>query len=144
MKNLFKLSLVAIILLFAGCSKKEDVKLNAFSPEAFAYSMDNGWDLNATIRLKGFVQKEADKKFSHSVEFSIDIAAPDGTIKKSVFKGSDNGDNAEKVSDIPLEAQASLNSSDYKAGKYKVIFNIKDNLSGATTTAEKELEITKD
>jgi hypothetical protein len=141
-KRFFSLSLLVLVFLF-GCSKKGNEKFTAFSPEAFAYDLGDGWELNSTVRVKGFTQNEADKKFSASVSFSIDLVTPQGETKKGLFQGDEKKENNEKFSDLPLEAQIELDST-YKAGKYKVVYNIKDNLSGQTATIEKDFEISKD
>lgn len=142
MKNFVNLSLVLLIAFF-GCSKKAEVKLTAFNAEAFAYDLSDGWELNSTVRIKGFTYKEENKKFLSSMDFTVDLITPKGDTLKSLFKGNDKKENNEKAADIPLEAQVNLDST-YKAGKYKVVFNIKDNFSGQTTTTEKEFEISKE
>lgn len=169
MKTFINLSLVAVLLFSFGCSKKEETKLTAFNAEAFAYDLSDGWELNSTVRVKGiqfkeekldekrttikvekqssnttsYSAKEEQTRFVSSLEFSVDLVIPKGDTVKSIFKGTDKKENMEKVSDLPLEVQVNLDST-YKAGKYKVIFNIKDNFSGQKTTAEKEFEISKE
>lgn len=143
MKTFINLSLVLILLLTAGCSKKEEAKLTAFNAEAFAYDLSDGWELNSTVRVKGLTYKEENKKFLSSLNFTIDLVTPKGDTVKSIVKGSDKKENSEKAADLPLEAQANLDST-YKAGKYKVIFNITDNYSSQKATIEKEFEISKE
>ncbi|NOX67025.1 MAG: hypothetical protein GXO85_14830, partial [Chlorobi bacterium] len=53
MKKLIPITIL-IVLFLISCSKEPDVKL--FSPEAFAYTLDNGWELNATVQASGFAQ----------------------------------------------------------------------------------------
>jgi len=144
MKTYINLSLALLLLLFAGCSKKEEAKkLTAFSGEAFAYDLSDGWELNSSMRVKGFAFKEENQKFLSSLEFSVDLVTPKGDTVKTICKGGDKKENSEKVSDLPLEAQVNLDST-YKPGKYKVIFHITDNIGGQKTTGEKEFEISKD
>jgi hypothetical protein len=135
--------LLVAFLFTLGCSKKEETKLTAFNAEAFAYDLSDGWELNSTVRVKGFTQKEDNKKFSSSIDYSVDLITPKGDTLKSLYKGSDKKINGEKVSDIPLEAQINLDST-FKAGKYRVVFNMKDNFNGEKTSIEKEFEISKD
>lgn len=143
MKTFINLSLLAVLLFSFGCSKKEETKLAAFNAEAFAYDLSDGWELNSTVRVKGLTYKEENKKFLSSMDFTVDLVTPKGDTVKSIFKGSDKKENSEKASDLPLEAQANLDST-YKAGKYKVLFNITDNYGGQKTTAVKEFEISKE
>jgi hypothetical protein len=143
MKTFINLSIVLVLLFSFGCSKKEEVKLTAFNAEAFAYDLSDGWELNSTVRVKGLTYKEENKKFLSSMDFTVDLITPKGDTVKSIFKGSDKKENSEKAADLPLEAQVNLDST-YKAGKYKVVFNITDNFGSQKTTAVKEFEISKE
>ena len=69
--------ILLIILLTISCSKKEEVKFEAFSPEAFAYDIGDSWEINATVNVKGFVVKEVGNQSSASISFSVDMIGPD-------------------------------------------------------------------
>ncbi len=71
-------SALIFLLVFASCSKKEEVKFEAFSPEAFAYDIGDSWEINATVNVKGFVKKEVGDELSTSLGFSVDLIDPDG------------------------------------------------------------------
>ena len=87
MKNIIKcFYLLFLVAIITACSKKEE-KLELFSAEAFAYSMDSGWELNATCRVKGFTQKEETEQFKAKLSFTVDIQTPDGKILAGVGKG---------------------------------------------------------
>ena len=135
------LYVVLIILLTISCSKKEEIKFEAFSPEAFAYDIGDSWEINATVNVKGFVKKEAGNKLSNSLGISVDIIDPDGVETKNIFIDSKEVTSKELI-DVQLEAQFELdyNSPD---GLYKIVFHITNKYSGETITAEAEFELKK-
>ena len=130
---------VFVLLLSFSCSKKEEEKFEAFSPEAFAYDIGDSWEVNATVNVKGFVKKEIGEEFSASFDYTVDVVGPDSLSKDSIF--IDSKDVIEnELTDVQLEAQFEL---DYNSpqGLYKIIFNVKDNNSGKVTTAQADFEL---
>jgi hypothetical protein len=127
--------------MLVSCSKKEEVKFEAFSPEAFAYDIGDSWEINATVNVKGFVKKEVGDELSALLGFSVDIIDPDSVETKDIFIDSKEITSKELI-DVQLEAQFELdyNSPD---GLYKIIFHITDKNSGETITAEAEFELKK-
>jgi hypothetical protein len=134
-------SALICLLVIASCSKKEEVKFEAFSPEAFAYDIGDSWEINATVNVKGFEKKEVGDELSTSLGFSVDVIDPDGAEITDVFFDSKEVTSKELI-DVQLEAQFELdyNSSD---GLYKIIFHITDKYSGEIVTAEAEFELKK-
>jgi len=139
MKILTILFLLALLSL--SCSKKEEVKFEAFSPEAFAYDIGDSWEINATVNVKGFVKKEVGEELSASLEFTVDMIGPDSLEIKNIFDDSKNVTSGELI-DVQLEAQFEL---DYNSaeGLYKITFNVTDKNSGKVTSAEAEFELKK-
>jgi len=133
---------VFALLLVVSCGKKEEVKFEAFNPEAFAYDLGEGWELNSTVNLRGFNQKESQGEFSASISFSIDLETPSGEIINSIFEDTSEKSGSESIPDLQLEAQFEIDSS-YVLGKYLVHFNIKDNFSGEVIKNSVEFELTK-
>jgi hypothetical protein len=135
------LYVLLIFLLTVSCTKKEEVKFEAFSPEAFAYDIGDSWEINATVNVKGFVKKEVGDELSTSLDFRVDLVDPNGDMTKDIFIDSKEVKSKELI-DVQLEAQFEL---DYSAldGKYKIVFNITDKYSGKTATAEVEFELKK-
>jgi hypothetical protein len=135
------LYILLIILLTISCGKKEDVKFEAFSPEAFAYDIGDSWEINATVNVKGFERKEVGDELSTSLGFSVDVIDPDGAETLDIFFDSKEVTSKELI-DVQLEAQFEL---DYYSpdGLYKIIFHITDKYSGETVTAETEFELKK-
>jgi len=135
------IALVFIAFLICGCSK-EEVKLEAFSPESFAFDIGDTWEVNALVNVKGFVQKEADDIFSASVKYSVNMITPDGKVITNVFEDAKVVNEEEEITDIPLEVQFELDST-YTIGKYKLLFNIRDNFSEESTEVTIEFELTE-
>lgn len=132
---------VALALILSACSKKES-SFEAFNAEAFAYKTDNGWEVNASTRIKGFKQNEEKGTYVAKLSFSVNLVKPDGSTQKSVVKDSVDEENSEEFMDLPVEAQVELDTS-YPPGKYMVVFNIKDELSKKTAIIQKEFEVTR-
>jgi hypothetical protein len=133
--------LISLTLIITSCSKKEE-KFELFSPEAFAYSLDNGWELNATCRAKGFIQKERDQNFSAKLSYEVDLITPAGAELKNFQDGLLDKVEKEKFSEVEINTQAQLDST-YKTGKYIIVFNVTDNYSGKTIAVKKEFELSK-
>jgi hypothetical protein len=136
-----KILLVVIgLFLIAACSKK-DVKLEAFSAEAFVFDIGDGIaEVNSTVRVKGFVQNEKDDNYKAAIAYEIDLIKPDSTIEKSVFKFVQKDENTEAIGDIALEAQFNLDST-YKSGVYTLIYKISDKNSENTTEAKVNFDL---
>jgi hypothetical protein len=137
-----KILFVGIVLLITfSCSKKEEVKFEAFSPEAFAYDIGDEWEINATVNVKGFVKIEVGEELSTSLDFSVDIIDPNSVETKDIFIDSKEVTGKELI-DVQLEAQFELdyNSPD---GLYKIVFHITDKYSGDIVSAEAEFELKK-
>jgi len=138
-----KIIISSIILFFfiISCGKKEEVKFEAFSPEAFAYDIGDSWEINATVNVKGFEKKEVGDELSTSLGFSVDVIDPDGAETIDVFFDSKEVTSKELI-DVQLEAQFELDY-DSPDGLYKIIFHITDKYSGEIVTAETEFELKK-
>jgi hypothetical protein len=139
MKKIVLLGLV--LLLSFSCSKKEEVKFEAFSPEAFAYDIGDSWEINATVNVKGFEKKEVGDELSTSLDYSVDLLDANGVLTKDIFIDSKEVTSKELI-DVQLEAQFEI---DYSSpdGIYKIVFNITDKYSGEIVSAETEFELKK-
>jgi len=142
MKIYFIFLPITILFLFA-CSK-EEVKLEAFSPEAFAYDLGESWEVDATINVKGFDQKEnaqADT-YTASLSYSVDLLKPDGKTIEKIFSDEVNKTQNEKIIDLQLEVQFELDST-YPLGKYKLLFHINDNFTNNKIDNSVEFDLTE-
>ena len=130
-----------LTLAVIACSKKEDVKFEAFSPEAFAYDIGDAWEVNATVNVKGFTKNEVGDELSAALEYTVDLTGPDSLDIKNIFTDSKEITSKELM-DIQLEAQFEL---DYEnpEGIYTIQFNVIDIMSGEVTSAKAEFELKK-
>jgi len=117
-------------------------KLELFSAEAFAYSMNPGWELNATCRVKGFVQNEDNEIYLVKLSYTVDLKTPEGKLLEGIGEGLIDEKSKERFTDLPIETQAELDST-YLPGKYKIIFNVTDDLSQKQISIEKEFELSE-
>lgn len=134
---------ILLIIGLSSCGKQKEKKFEAYSPEAFAYSLPDGWEINATARVKGFEEKQENNSHNVKLSYSVDLITPEGKTEAGIFKDTHEEKNSEEFLDVQLDAQIELNSN-YKAGNYKVIFNISDDLSGKKANITKEFELKKD
>ncbi len=131
-----------ILLLFSSCSKEEK-KLEVFNAEAFAYDLGGSWEVDATIRVKGFKQNEKDNKFTTTLSYDIDLVKPAGDTVKALISKTEDKSNNEEFMDVPLEVQFDLDST-YVDGDYKLIFNVKDAETGKMASASASFNLKKD
>ncbi len=130
-----------LTLAITACSKKEEVKFEAFSPEAFAYDIGDAWEVNATVNVKGFTKNEVGDDLSAALEYTVDLVGPDSLDIKNIFSDSKEI-TSEELMDVQLEAQFEL---DYEnpEGIYTIQFNVIDIMSGEVTSAKAEFELKK-
>lgn len=137
MKYLF---FIFMLFAFFACSKDE-VKFELTNPEVFAYDLGDEWEVNASVVVKGFQVKESEQKFISKLAFNLDLTTPEGVTLKSLANGVKDSSFDEKKNDLSIDAQFSLDSS-YVLGNYKLIINIKDELSQKSLQIEKDFELT--
>ena len=128
-----------VLLLNFSCSKKEEVKFEAFSPEAFAYDIGDSWEVNATVNVRGFAKSEKDDQLLISLSYKVDLINPDGEETKDIFSDFKEV-NEKEINDVQLEAQFELDSGSVH-GKYKIVFNIEDNISKNSISTEVEFNL---
>ena len=138
--KIFTISII-LLILFSSCSK-EEVKLEAFSPEAFAYDIGDNWEVNAQVNVKGLNQKEIEDTFYASITYSVDLILPDDKKIENIFNNTEEVTKEEEILDVQLEVQFELDST-YTEGKYKLLFNIRDNFSEKTTEVSVEFDLTE-
>jgi hypothetical protein len=137
MKNIIFLFFTALTLI--SCSKDEP-KLEAFNPEAFAFDIGDSWEVNTSTQVKGFIQIEENETFKASLSFSVDLVTPKGDTIPGLITRVEDLTNNEKIMDTALEAQFELDST-YSAGKYNIIFNVKDVNSEGTASVTTGFEL---
>lgn len=135
MKKIFVvLSLVGIIILFSACSK-EELKLEVYNPEAFAFHIGKEWELNASAQVKGFEQFEENKSYSLKLSYYVNLVTPSGELFEEVDYGMIDKTNNNKVLDTPLEIQLILDGS-FEKGDYIMQIFVTDDHSGQTDSTQ--------
>ena len=117
--------------------------MDAFSPEAFAYDLGSGWEVNASTFVKGFKQEKEGESYTALLSYDLDLVIPEGDTIKSLISRTEDKKNSEEMIDTQLEAQFELDST-YTPGKYSVVFRIKDGLTNRTARSAADFEITKE
>jgi hypothetical protein len=120
-----------MFIIFAGCSKKEDIKLSTAGSNAFALDMGKGWEVQAITELHGFDLSEKDGEYFARVFYAVDIITPDNKTIRSLFTKENDKKDSEEIKSLKLEAQFNIDG-DYPVGNYKAVFNIKDMVSNKT------------
>ncbi|MBU2492003.1 MAG: hypothetical protein KJ571_05205 [Bacteroidetes bacterium] len=134
--------LIIISVLLISCSKNEK-KLELKDINIFAFSIGEGWELNATASINGFQQTEEDDKYKAKISYYVNLITPAGDTLPEIDYGVIDKEGTEEILMANLEVQVELDSS-FSTGKYKMLFYINDDLSNSTADAEKSFEITPD
>ncbi|MCL6098965.1 MAG: hypothetical protein M1391_10360 [Bacteroidetes bacterium] len=132
--------LLFILFSVVACSKKE-VKLELFSAESFAYSLDKGWEADASVRVKGFEQTKNNGTYAAKLSYTVDLETPDGKVIKSIDSGKIDKTSAEKMIDLQINSQIQLDSN-YKLGSYKLVFNVTDDPTGRKSSIQTSFDLT--
>ena len=127
---------ILLIFLFAfgvySCSSEEP-KLELFSPDAFAFSLEDGWELNASVNVKGFKQVSENDVYSSSVSYLIHLITPGDTIY-NVDYGILNEKSDEELLDLTIDSQIEFNSN-FPSGNYQLLVFAEDMLNTNKDTA---------
>lgn len=136
------LILVPLLLLSTSCGDEDDVKLEAFNPEVFAYDIGDEFEVNAAVRIKGFEFRGEEGNYNSSISFEADLVRPDGEKESAVVSKSEDLNFDEKVGDTGIDVQFNLDSS-YAAGKYTLVLHLTDNFSGRTALISADFNLSK-
>ncbi len=138
-----KLIYIFAALTIFSCTKEQE-KLEIFSEEAFAFYLEESWELNASARIKGFTQQEDDEDFYNAkLSYSINLITPAADTLINVDYGLIDERNPEEMIDVELDTQIEIDTA-FAVGKYKLVFIVDDNLSQRTASSQKEFELTKE
>ncbi|MBI1933206.1 MAG: hypothetical protein HYS24_11785 [Ignavibacteriales bacterium] len=131
MKNVKIIFSLFILIYVWACSSKPKPNLELFSPEAFAFDVDNSWEVNATVNAKGFSQFDADDKPGINLFYKVDLITPANDTIKGIFDKSILMNEKKDIMDLQLEAQIELDST-FTSGEYNLVFNVSDEISKQT------------
>ncbi len=82
--NKYIIATLISILLFA-CSGRE-IKLELFSSDAYAFFLGDSWELNSSVRIKGFFINE-EKKPDVRLTYIVNLIQPDSSVIFEADKG---------------------------------------------------------
>jgi len=127
------------LLVFASCSKEES-RLELFSPEVFTFDTEEGWEINASVQVKGFSfsNKENEEKFS--LNYYVNLVDPSGNKIEKIEDGLFSESVEEKIDDIGINIQFELDST-FTDGKYLLEFVVEDEFTSGKAQIEKEFEL---
>jgi len=133
--------LIPALVFFSSCTGENDVKFEAFNPEVFSFDIGDEYEINASVRVKGFEIKGEGTEFNSSIGYELDLVKPGGETEKAFISKIEDFNFSEKVSDTGIDIQFNLDTT-FSKGQYKLIFNLKDVFSGKTanTSADFTLE----
>ena len=123
---------------------KDETKFETFSPEAFAYDLGKNWEVNASVNVRGFEQREqaGNNLFEASITLSADLKTPDGSLVEEIYADAINVTHHEEILDIPLDLQFELDSASV-LGRYQIIIQISDEFSNNIVTASVDFDLTE-
>ena len=126
--------LILLSLLFLVLSCSEAPNLVLFSPESFAFSMEDGWEVNASVNAKGFAQIEKDNSdlYYHNINYSVNLFTPEDSIFNADYDSIIDS-TSEEILDVQVESQIQLDSG-FKPGQYKLEFIVVDGYSQTKDT----------
>ena len=129
-------------MFFFACSGEKE-PLELFSPEAFAFTLDSGWELNASVRVRNFTQENEDDKYQAKLSYTVDLVMPSGEKISNVDDGIIDESSEEEFQDLPIELQLELSDS-YKTGDYQLIFKVTDDFSSQSDTLNQPFILSSD
>lgn len=118
---------ILLFLTFFSCSD-EELKLEVYSPEAFAFQLDSEWELNASAQVKGFTQVEENEEYSTKLSYYVNLITPSGELLEEIDYGLIDRKSDEKLVDTQLEIQVMMDSS-FAQGEYTLQIFVLDDLS---------------
>jgi hypothetical protein len=127
-----KLLVIVFSLITIISCESEKLKLELFSPDAFAFTMEDGWELTATVNVKGFKQKSEDDIYKSRVSYLIHVVTPTDTIYNADY-GVLEESSDEEMMDITIESQIEFNSN-FDPGEYMLLLFAEDQFNANKDT----------
>lgn len=131
-----------LALIFVVSCAEEEKKIEIYNPEAFAFSLDSGWELNASAGLRNYTQREENDFYSVMVEYNINLITPTDTIENVDF-GTIEDRNYEEILELAIDSQIELDTG-FTAGDYKIIFFAEDMNNYSKDTATVSFKLSKE
>ncbi len=135
--------LIVAVFFLAGCSGKKETpipQISAFSLNLGSFSLDSGWEIDASVQVKDFAMQQQGDLYKASFSYVVALTTPDGKKIEKINSGVSVKEQKEKPDDAQIEIQFNLDST-YKPGTYSVSIVITDELTKKTTTITKPISV---
>lgn len=134
--------ILATIILTIACSEEET--FHVASTEAYAFSLDHGWELNANANVEGFKQNEGENgEFTAKLSYFMHLVTPNNDTLFEADYGYIDKHESEEIMGIQIESFLEIDSS-FSTGSYKIIFDVTDDYTQQNITAERIFDLTKE
>ena len=138
---MIKLIILFIICLgLIACSEPEP-NLELTNPEAFSFDLGESWEVNSSVKAKGFAQFEENDSFNINLSYSVDFLSKTDTLI-AIYNDKINKSAEEEILDYILEAQIEVDST-FSEGNYKLIFNVQDEISKQEKSISVDFNLSK-
>lgn len=135
--------LILIILFAVSCSKEEEKNVKIENIDAFAFQLDNGWELNSTAIVKDFMSKENSGKFNSKLSYYVNLTQPDSAVVEEADYGVIDILENEEQTEYQLNLQIELDSG-FSSGNYKMLVVVMDDLNGKQDSITVNFELSSD
>jgi hypothetical protein len=136
-----KTILFIALLLFFACSE-EELKLEVYNPEAFAFQLDSEWELNASAQVKGFTQVEEGEEYIAKLSYYANLVTPSGDLLEEIDYGMIDRKSEEELIDTQLEIQVVLDSS-FATGEYTLQIVVLDDYTEQQDSTEVKFDLSE-
>jgi hypothetical protein len=130
----------ALMIISCGGAPEPDLRLS--NGEAFGFDLGESWEINASVKAEGFLQKEIEDGYQLHISYNVDLVTPQNDSLVSVYSNSVNETDPEEFMDFILEAQLEVDNN-FGDGLYKVVFNVIDEYSKQTKTLSVDFNLSK-
>lgn len=116
--------LILIIGLFA-CNTTPEPNLQLSNPEAFAFDLGESWEINSSVKSKGFLVKEYEDEYTIKLYYFIDLISHQNDTLNNIYSDSLIFSDSEEIEDVILESQIEIDTS-YGVGDFNLLYHVKD------------------
>jgi hypothetical protein len=138
MKWILVLSL--FLILFTSCSEEKNTDLEAYNTEVYVFDIGDEYEVNVSLRLKGFKIEEEGSELKSSFLYETDLIKPDGSREEGFISKTEDVLFTEHVGDTGLDIQFNLDGN-FEPGEYTLVINLRDNYTGSQTKTETEFRL---
>ena len=140
MRNIAVIFLV--IVLFISCSEeKKEVKVD--NVEAYAFALENGWEINASAIASNFQLLQNEDEYSAKLSYYVNLISPSGELYEEVDYGMADNTEDEEFDDLQIKVQLFVDEG-FEPGAYTLQMFVTDDLSETEDSASTKFELIKE